>query len=365
MGFESGSLSFRMFHVPGGLPDDSVARFSADAAPPIDSLGTEAISGWVSGRHLLDRHITEENALVAGRLRLTLMKAERKIPAALLQAECALEQIAVMQAEDKPFVDRRTKSEIKKLVTERLLPTMPPTLTGIPIAYEHAAQRLYGAATTDKQVDALVARVRQTTGKTPVPLTPETLAMQRRHVDTRDLPATSFSPECDDGEIAGTPGLDFLTWLWFLSEEHGGEITTDDHTYAVMVEGPLVFFREGHGAHVTSLQQGDPMVATEARAALLTGKKLRRARLVMACGEETWQCTLDAASFLFRSMKLPKTEAWDPVGRFEERMLSLARFADGFAAAYDRFIATWSDPGRWQDTREAMQRWVTARPARG
>lgn len=80
MGFESGAISFRAFYLPGGMPEDFVARFARHAAPPVDRLGRDPVSGWVTGRHLLDRFIEEDTAIVAGYPRLTLMKAEKKIP---------------------------------------------------------------------------------------------------------------------------------------------------------------------------------------------------------------------------------------------------------------------------------------------
>ncbi len=80
MSFESGSIGCRLFFVPDEIPDDVVERFAAQAAPSLDALKDEPVQGWVGGRHLLDRVITEENAYTAGFLRLVLMQAERKIP---------------------------------------------------------------------------------------------------------------------------------------------------------------------------------------------------------------------------------------------------------------------------------------------
>jgi len=43
--------------------------FAKHAAPPLKSIGTEAVQGWVGGRHLLDVPITEDNAVYGGYLR--------------------------------------------------------------------------------------------------------------------------------------------------------------------------------------------------------------------------------------------------------------------------------------------------------
>ena len=118
MSFESGSMTFRMFYLPQPFPRDYLDRFASKVAPPISTLGPEPIHGWVTGRHLLDTHITQETAFLAGYLRLTLMRAERKIPESLLRAECRMEELARMQAEGRAEIDRRTRSEIRKEIDQ-------------------------------------------------------------------------------------------------------------------------------------------------------------------------------------------------------------------------------------------------------
>ena len=364
MGFESGVVSLTMYYLPNGLPQDYVDRFAARALPPVDTLGSEAIHGWVTGRHLLDSNINEETAHVANRPRLTLAKAERKIPDALLRAHTRMEELSALTADGREFLDRKTRSEIRGQVTERLLPTMPPTLTGIPIAYIPSSRVLYAGATSDKQIDALTLALREALGVDPVPVTPETAALKRSNITVRNLPATSFSPECDDELAGGTPGCDFLTWLWFFFEERGGMLGGGETSYAVMIEGPLVFYMEGSGAHLTVLRDGAPLVASEAKAALLGGKKLRRARVTLARGEESWTATVDADTFVFRGVKLPKGEALDAVSRFEERMMSLERMREGFLTFYDRFVAERTNPATWSETRAAIHAWVSGRIAK-
>ena len=52
-----------------------------------------------------------------------------------------------------------------------------------------------------------------------------------------------------------------------------------------MLEGPLTFFREGEGAHEAVLRKGTPLNSREAGTALYCGKKLKRAKLVLAEGD--------------------------------------------------------------------------------
>ncbi|MDP6490257.1 MAG: recombination-associated protein RdgC [Kiritimatiellia bacterium] len=363
MAFESGSVTCRMFTVPGGLPDDAVERFAAAAAPPVHDMGREPIEGWVTSRHLMDSHITDDSATVAGYLYLYLMQAERKIPPALMRAECRMEEFAEMQARGLAYLRRSERTEIKKAVIDRLLPQMPPTLKGIALVYDRNDQVLYASATSDKQHDALVLYFRNTTGTTPIPIEPDTAAMQRGGIHLAELVPTCFVPEFEYAGAPDTVGQDFLTWLWYASETNTISTALPDGC-GVIIEGPLTFVFEGGGAHETTLRKGAPMVATEAKAALMAGKKLRRAVLTMAQGDAVWTTTIDADTFIFRGLKLPKGEAMDPIGKFEERMLALRVLREVFLGLFEHFLTLRQEPAQWEKTLADVYQWVEKRSAR-
>jgi hypothetical protein len=363
LAFESGSISFRMFELDGSLPRDYVKRFASHAPPPLETLGREPIGGWVTGRHLLDSAINDETAHLAGYLRLTLMKAEKKIPEALLRAECRMEELAEMQ-ESGAALKRQKRSEIRQEVSDRLFPTMPPTLTGLPMVYDPQHDALYAGAMSEKQVDAFVLAFREAAGRTPLPVTPAVAALKRKGVNARDVAPASFSPEIEDELVGNSLGQDFLTWLWFFSEARGGLLATDDGEFGVMIEGPLTFVLEGNGAHEALLRKGSPLVSAEAKTSLLSGKKLKRAVLTMARGNDTWQAGVDADEFVFRGLKLPKGEQLDFVSRFQERMLALHAFQQAFLRFYDRFLEERGSAAQWKQTLREIRAWVSGRTAR-
>ena len=361
MSFESGSIGCRVFYVPQGLPEDCVESFTERAAPPINTLGEGELSGWVTGRHLLDRVITTDSANYAGYLRLTLMKAERKIPTALLRAECKMEELAVMQAEGLQYVNRARRSEIREGIIARLLPQMPPALTGIPMVYDYAENTIYAGAMSVKQMDALAINFESTTGRVLVPMTAASAAMDIRRYDAAMMEPTSFSPELEDPLAGRAIGQDFLTWLWFYSEARGGIMAVDGVNYGIMLEGPLMFYLQGDGAHVIVLRNGVPEVSAEAKTSLLSGKKLSRAKITIGGEHESWSTTLDADDFVFRGLKLPKGEDVDAIAKFQQRMLSLNRFRVVFLAFYERFLSERADPVAWGPIQKDIHQWVASR----
>ncbi len=363
MSFEKGSLSFRMFFASRDFVEDDVDKFGAAAFPPLNSLAEEEIHGWVASRHLLDRNITEESAYLGGYLRLTLTQAKKKVPASLLAAECAVEEMAVMEAEEKQYLNQQARSEIKKQVKERLLPDMPPQLKGIDFVFDARSHMIYAAATSEKQLDAFVLSLMQTTGVSAQVADPETIAAKTESIDVHNWAPASFSDELEDGMVDGTAGREFLMWLWYCSEKRGGLANIPDiGEMAYMVEGPLTFVMEGKGAHEITLKKGEPMLSAEARTALISGKKLKKAKLQFVRGEEVWAFTFDADEFIFRSLKLPQTETFDRVGKFQERMVLLETFRQAFFHLYSEFVKERNSSKEWKETKANMRKWVADRP---
>jgi len=361
MSFESGSVSFRAFYVPKGLPEDVVGKFAKQALPPLESIGKDGAAGWVTGRHMLDRNINEDTAKLGGYLRLCFVTAERKVPDALLKAECRMEELALMQAEDIPFVKRAERIRIRKEVTLRLQPTVPPTLSGIAMVYGSSTE-VYATATSDKKCDTFSLEFEKASGNAAVPVGVETAAKFRKNVDVNKFSPASFSPDVKDADAGIDVGQDFLTWLWFYSEAKGGTIRVNNVDYGVSIGGPITLYHEAEGAHVAVLKDGTPMVSSEAKTALMGGKKLWKAKVTIARSDEEWATTFDARGFTFGGLKVPKSkEKLDPASAFQSRMLSIGRFMEAFLSFYDKFLADRSDDAVWHDTKQDIVNWVMAK----
>jgi len=79
-------------------------------------------------------------------------------------------------------------------------------------------------------------------------------------------------------------------------------------------------------------------------------------------GEEAWTFTFDADEFIFRSLKLPQTEAYDRVGKFQERMVLLETFRRSFFFLFGEFVKERNAPDEWKKVKAAMRKWVAERP---
>jgi hypothetical protein len=116
-------------------------------------------------------------------------------------------------------------------------------------------------------------------------------------------------------------GQEFLTWLWYKSEERGGSVFLPGSGDIQLVFEKHMLLESGVGESLEKLIcRGLQTELQEARTGLLMGKKLEQARIYLAKGDYEWRLTLGATLFEYRNVSLPRTisaneEAADPLAR--------------------------------------------------
>jgi hypothetical protein len=355
MSFKTGSVSIRAFFLERQVQDTDVDGFK-DHSIQSEANIREEDTGWATNRYLMDRNITEDSAYCGGYLNLNLTSAERKVPAGLLSTECRIEEIAQMQAMGKSFLSGKERKEIKQNVKERLLPNMPLNIKGIGVVAN--GDVLYAEATTDKKSDMVAASFIEATGMRVANVTPETM-YRKNGGDVNSLQPSSFS---DNALESVDLGEDFLTWLWYKSDT-GTAFNVNGDTVEAFVEGPMTLVSEGEGAHEAILRKGVPSIAKETQAAFITGKKLRVAKVTFAKSEdEIWSCKLNANTFTFGGLKVPKAERkLDAASKFQQNIMNIEAFFAMFNSIYSDFCNIRKDDIAWKDEVKAIVDWMENR----
>ena len=101
-------------------------------------------------------------------------------------------------------------------------------------------------------------------------------------------PGLPESPENHPADHAanGWLGHEFLVWLWFRIETKGGEFDIGrDREIGVSFDDFIAFAPLENDETEQTLKKGSPSRCAEASAALKNGRRLTRARLVIAQGE--------------------------------------------------------------------------------
>ena len=106
------------------------------------------------------------------------------------------------------------------------------------------------------------------------------------------------------------------------------------------------------------------MTSAEAKAALSVGKKLRKAKIMLARSDaEKWVFTFDADTFAFSGLTLPEGEEQELNSRFEERVMFLHLLheaMEGYFKLYveavtgDRLAVTEKNVRQWCKDKESL-----------
>lgn len=363
MPFENGTVNASFFVYDGELPENIVEIFANRRGCDECMINDEPNFGWVNGNRLLDNRITEESISHGSFYYLNLRRAERKIPASYLNALCQLEEHAAQVSRQLDFVPKKLKAEIKEDIVDKNLMKMPPSLSGIPVVISPIDKVIIVGASSAAQQELFVEHFFTATGIEPLLVTPGYLLEKNFQKTEVDVPVIEFAKDIvDDTNI----GRDFLTWLWYFSETEGKVSHETYGEFDIMLEGPLTMAAGGEslGSAETVIKNGEaPQRSAEAKAALLIGKKLKKAKFSMSNLDKVYVGNFDADKFNVGSLRLPEGEKMDDFNRFEERMNNLIVFQAALEAYFNKFIETlFADD--IADTQEKIQQWALERDSK-
>lgn len=360
MPFENGTVNASFFVYNEELPENFVQLFANRKACALDLVTDEVQYGWVTGHHLLDNNITEESISHGSFYRLNLRKSDRKIPSSYLNALCRQEEHVAKITRKLEFISKKLREEIKEDIIEKNLMKMPPSLSGIQVVISPMDKVIIIGASSAAQIDLFVEYFMTATGVEPILITPGYLLEKNFQKTELDLPVIEFAKDIvDDTNI----GRDFLTWLWYYSETQGN---LKHETYGdldIFIEGPLTMScaGESQGAAETLIKNGEsPQRSAEAKAALLIGKKLKKAKFSLTNIDKVFVGNFDADKFAVGSLHLPDGEKMDDFNRFEDRMQNLIIFQAALEAYFNKFVESLLADDV-ADTQEKIQQWVLDR----
>lgn len=163
-------------------------------------------------------------------------------------------------------------------------------------------------------------------------------------------------------------GEEFLTWLWFRCETRRGLFRMPDGTeVGVAIEDYLCLGGSSEHETENTLRNGLPTRAPEARAALLSGKRLARARLTFAEHDEQWSFVLHGATLDLASVRCPDVDhsdyVDDPAGEDCERISKFTRLTELVDGVYRQFLRERLREDYRSQTLDEMRRWAEAKNA--
>jgi len=156
-------------------------------------------------------------------------------------------------------------------------------------------------------------------------------------------------------------GEEFLLWLWHHCETADGSFELPDgSTVGVALDDFLCLGDANPDETEQTLKRGLPTRSTEATAALQSGKRVKRARLVIAEEGREWSVVLDHELRL-RSVRCEADEKEESGDVSAARIAGFLRLAEIVDGLFHRFLTQRLVPGWRKDTAVRIRKWVGAR----
>ena len=157
-------------------------------------------------------------------------------------------------------------------------------------------------------------------------------------------------------------GQDFLTWLWYRSENHGGRFATDKGDLFEIHLIDKVSVQGGEGDTLETATVSGPMSELkEAKLGLATGKKVTKGLVRIEAEPDGWQCMLKAEDFALGAFKTPVIEPGgdddEPDAAFLEKMFLIERGMRFIDAAYKEFL-THRLGSKWPGELSGIRNWL-------
>ena len=161
-----------------------------------------------------------------------------------------------------------------------------------------------------------------------------------------------ITKESESAEAASLIGREFLTWLWFKSEERNGRIKMSDTEEVELHFLKRIVLEAGEGEYSQGVVcHGIHAELKEGKEAIRQGKKVKEAGIKLIYNQNEWEFTLKADSFHFQSLKLPQTD-WqetpeDPSGSLLERIYLIENAVKTIDSLYESFLQIRYSP-QWE-----------------
>ena len=324
MGLLKGALTFSRYRLIGDLPDQFSERIDQQirkfAFQNLKKSAEEKILGWTSLENVLDTDFQYSSYAWGDYLIFSLRIDRWMVPASLLKIRILEAEKQYLTETGQKKIDRYRREDIRERVRLDILNHTQPVPTFYEICWSVSEQSVLFTSLSDKVVDDFQDLFKRSFDRTPCPFVP----WDQQFMD----PGTAVKMTTPEMDLK-LPGREFLTWLWFKSEERNGMITLPDGSETEVIFVQRLVLESGDGEYAESvICQGFHADLKEGREALRRGKKIKEARLKLSRDAASWEFTFKADRFQFQSLKLPlimdsDEEQDDRSGRVLERLYLL------------------------------------------
>ncbi|MDX9746349.1 MAG: recombination-associated protein RdgC [Syntrophales bacterium] len=362
MGILKGPLTFTRYEIAENLPDRFLdfarERLVRHAFSGLETSERTKIVGWTGLEDILDTRF-DDSRHVKGDFLLFSLRVDRKtVPASLLKVEAMTAERRYLAETGRDRLYREQKQDIRDRLHLSILQQSLPIPSFYDVCWSLSGQWLVFTSLAELANLDFLEIFKETFGFIPVPYLP--WERPGRHLTPNDAEAHNSAIDVK------TAGREFLTWLWFKSEERNGAINLPVRGDEIEV----VFLRRlvlesGNGTDVETVTcHGTNTDLKEGKEALRQGKKIREGRIRLRIDADTWEFTFKADTYGFQSLKLPEvveaTDEKDTDSRCLERIYLMERAVSAMDDLFALFL-TIRQSERWtNEEHPRMNKWLQA-----
>jgi hypothetical protein len=360
MGILKGTLSFSRYHITGGKPENLTAwideQLKKYSFQDRFLAAEEKTMGWTGLENLLDTDFAYARYSWADYLMFALRIDKKTIPPTLLKIKTLEAEKKLLQQTGKKKLYREQKEGVKEGIRLELLEKMPPVPSFYEICWSFSKHSLIFTSLSDKIGQDLQDFFKRSFQLTLIPFVP----WEQKISGAGDSTA---QPNEDGSTDPSTIGREFLTWLWFKSEQRNGFITLPNVGEVEVNFLRRLVLESGDGEYAeTVVCQGIHSDLKEGKEALRQGKKIREARIKLGIDTANWEFTFKADNFHIQSLQLPITaddadEGDDREGRILERIYLIEKSYVTMDQLFELFQRNSLSPD-WSEEQARMGKWV-------
>ncbi len=366
MGLIKGNFSFVRFEVEGRLPQAFLTfvnnRIRENAFREARSSTEEKRMGWVSATDVLDSDFEQANYALGDYLIFSLRVDRKQIPARLMKIRLLEEQRRFMAEHNQPRIGKAVTEGLREKIKLELLTKSDPVPSFYDVLWAVGQNKVYFSSLSDKIADDFVDLFKETFSVSLRRVLPQEVPLALEHKNRSEVPA-------DDLALVGR---EFLTWLWFKSEERNGRIALSSSEDIELHLLKRIALEAGEGEYAQGVVcSGLHAELTEGKEAVRRGKKVKDAGIKLHRDANEWEFAFKADTFYFQSLKMPvedgREAGEDPSAKLLERIYLIEKAATTIDALYASFLAVRFSADWTQKEKPRLTAWLKpdAAPAAG
>jgi hypothetical protein len=373
MGLLKGALTFSRYRLTGPLPKNFHEFINRQmklfAFRELSAGNEEKSSGWTSLENILDTHFEYANYAVGDYLAFSLRLDRRIIPPSLMKIKFLEAERKALGSKGKRVLSKGEKEEVKERVRLDLLSRTSAVPSFFDVCWALSQNWVLFGSLSSKVTDEFESLFKKTFNLPLSPLVPWDPGHMDRAVGEKisSLRDSVFlNPQGgEEGPGSLFLGREFLTWLWFKSEERGGAVQIPGGEDVQVTFARRLVLESGGGDYSESITcQGLHAGLKEGKAAIQEGKKVKDARIQLGAGSDTFEFTLRGDRFQFQTLRLPsgmsmaEEDEGEKGGRILERIYLIERAAKIMDQLFSVFLKKRLSPQWSSEEIPRIKKWV-------